>query len=160
MASYWYNFDSNYWSTVYKHMVGKDYKFKVGYDSEVRLGWASLWVCVFLLSLNCLVEFFECSMSFILSISLIYSTNLCLTASSAFSFFIYSYYTLSAKRHSVATPYIMDAYTILGKWEDFLSTSFVICIHVCLIIGVYVYFHILNKQGYSSSNKISKYLPF
>ncbi|KAG5530366.1 hypothetical protein RHGRI_025340 [Rhododendron griersonianum] len=53
--SYWYNFDSNYWSTVYKHTVGKDYKFKVGYDSEVRLGWASLWVCVFLLSLNCLV---------------------------------------------------------------------------------------------------------
>ncbi|CAL5391450.1 unnamed protein product [Camellia sinensis] len=42
--SYWYNFDSNYWSTVYKHTVGKDYKFKVGYDSEVRLGWASLWV--------------------------------------------------------------------------------------------------------------------
>ncbi|THG12744.1 hypothetical protein TEA_006692 [Camellia sinensis var. sinensis] len=41
---YWYNFDSNYWSTVYKHTVGKDYKFKVGYDSEVRLGWASLWV--------------------------------------------------------------------------------------------------------------------
>lgn len=69
---------------MYKHMVGKDYKFKVGYDSEVRLGWASLWVCVFLLSLNCLVEFFECSMSFILSISSIYSTNLCLTASSAF----------------------------------------------------------------------------
>ncbi|KAL6971850.1 Outer envelope pore protein 37, chloroplastic [Sarracenia purpurea var. burkii] len=42
--SYWYNFDSNYWSTAYKHTVGKDYKFKVGYDSEVRLGWASLWV--------------------------------------------------------------------------------------------------------------------
>lgn len=42
--SYWYNFDSNYWSTVYKHTVGNDYKFKVGYDSEVRLGWASLWV--------------------------------------------------------------------------------------------------------------------
>ncbi|GAB4858954.1 Outer envelope pore protein 37, chloroplastic, variant 2 [Ancistrocladus abbreviatus] len=42
--SYWYNFDSNYWSTVYKHTVGKDYKFKAGYDSEVRLGWASLWV--------------------------------------------------------------------------------------------------------------------
>ncbi|CAL5394730.1 unnamed protein product [Camellia sinensis] len=42
--SYWYNFDSNNWSTVYKHTVGKDYKFKVGYDSEVRLGWASLWV--------------------------------------------------------------------------------------------------------------------
>ncbi|XP_043706979.1 outer envelope pore protein 37, chloroplastic [Telopea speciosissima] len=42
--SYWYNFDSNYWSTVYKHTVGKDLKFKAGYDSEVRLGWASLWV--------------------------------------------------------------------------------------------------------------------
>lgn len=42
--SYWYNFDTNYWSTVYKHTVGKDYKFKAGYDSEVRLGWASLWV--------------------------------------------------------------------------------------------------------------------
>ncbi|GAB4825766.1 Outer envelope pore protein 37, chloroplastic [Ancistrocladus abbreviatus] len=42
--SYWYNFDSNYWSSVYKHTVGKDYKFKAGYDSEVRLGWASLWV--------------------------------------------------------------------------------------------------------------------
>ncbi|KAL8151326.1 hypothetical protein V2J09_021134 [Rumex salicifolius] len=42
--SYWYNFDSNYWSTVYKHTVGKEYKFKAGYDSEVRLGWASLWV--------------------------------------------------------------------------------------------------------------------
>ncbi|XP_010277804.1 PREDICTED: outer envelope pore protein 37, chloroplastic [Nelumbo nucifera] len=42
--SYWYNFDSNYWSAVYKHTVGKDLKFKAGYDSEVRLGWASLWV--------------------------------------------------------------------------------------------------------------------
>ncbi|KAM7280836.1 hypothetical protein ACFE04_007970 [Oxalis oulophora] len=42
--SYWYNFDSNYWSAVYKHTYGKDYKFKAGYDSEVRLGWASLWV--------------------------------------------------------------------------------------------------------------------
>ncbi|XP_057957085.1 outer envelope pore protein 37, chloroplastic [Malania oleifera] len=42
--SYWYNFESNYWSTVYKHTVGKDYKLKLGYDSEVRLGWASLWV--------------------------------------------------------------------------------------------------------------------
>lgn len=42
--SYWYNFDSNDWSTVYKHTVGKDYKLKVGYDSNVRLGWASLWV--------------------------------------------------------------------------------------------------------------------
>lgn len=43
-ASYWYNFDSNYWSAVYKHVHGKDFKFKAGYDSEVRLGWASLWV--------------------------------------------------------------------------------------------------------------------
>lgn len=42
--SYWYNFDSNYWSAVYKHTYGKDFKFKAGYDSEVRLGWASLWV--------------------------------------------------------------------------------------------------------------------
>ncbi|KAF9612094.1 hypothetical protein IFM89_038073, partial [Coptis chinensis] len=42
--SYWYNCDSNNWSTVYKHTVSKDLKFKAGYDSEVRLGWASLWV--------------------------------------------------------------------------------------------------------------------
>ncbi|CAN4080978.1 unnamed protein product [Withania somnifera] len=42
--SYWYNLDTNYWSTVYKHNFGKDFKFKAGYDSEVRLGWASLWV--------------------------------------------------------------------------------------------------------------------
>ncbi|XP_022880526.1 outer envelope pore protein 37, chloroplastic-like [Olea europaea var. sylvestris] len=42
--SYWYCFDSNNWSAVYKHTAGKDYKFKAGYDSEVRLGWASLWV--------------------------------------------------------------------------------------------------------------------
>ncbi|KAI9126720.1 hypothetical protein K1719_002316 [Acacia pycnantha] len=42
--SYWYNFDSNYWSAVYKRTYGKDFKFKAGYDSEVRLGWASLWV--------------------------------------------------------------------------------------------------------------------
>uniref|UniRef100_A0A2P2LE74 Uncharacterized protein n=1 Tax=Rhizophora mucronata TaxID=61149 RepID=A0A2P2LE74_RHIMU len=42
--SYWYNFDSNNWSAVYKHTYGKDFKFKAGYDSEVRLGWASLWV--------------------------------------------------------------------------------------------------------------------
>ncbi|XP_059655680.1 outer envelope pore protein 37, chloroplastic [Cornus florida] len=42
--SYLYNFDSNYWSTVYKHTVGKDFKFKSGYDSAARLGWASLWV--------------------------------------------------------------------------------------------------------------------
>ncbi|XP_016503201.1 outer envelope pore protein 37, chloroplastic [Nicotiana tabacum] len=41
--SYWYNLDTNYWSTVYKHNIGKDFKFKAGYDSEVRLGWASLW---------------------------------------------------------------------------------------------------------------------
>ncbi|XP_042463751.1 outer envelope pore protein 37, chloroplastic-like isoform X1 [Zingiber officinale] len=42
--SYWYHFDSNDWSIVYKHTVGKDLKFKTGYDSEVRLGWASFWV--------------------------------------------------------------------------------------------------------------------
>ncbi|KAL4354194.1 hypothetical protein GQ457_06G038480 [Hibiscus cannabinus] len=42
--SYWYNFDSNCWSAVYKHTYDKDFKFKAGYDSEVRLGWASLWV--------------------------------------------------------------------------------------------------------------------
>ncbi|XP_050372321.1 outer envelope pore protein 37, chloroplastic [Argentina anserina] len=42
--SYWYNFDSNYWSAVYKHTYGRDLKLKAGYDSEVRLGWASLWV--------------------------------------------------------------------------------------------------------------------
>ncbi|KAK9082575.1 hypothetical protein Scep_029046 [Stephania cephalantha] len=42
--SYWYNFDSSCWSTVYKHTVGKDLKFKAGYDSEVGLGWASLWL--------------------------------------------------------------------------------------------------------------------
>ncbi|XP_059633106.1 outer envelope pore protein 37, chloroplastic-like [Cornus florida] len=42
--SYWYNFDSNYWSTVYKHTVGKDFKFKASYNSEVRRGWASLCV--------------------------------------------------------------------------------------------------------------------
>ncbi|CAH2058092.1 unnamed protein product [Thlaspi arvense] len=42
--SYWYNFDSNMWSAVYKRTYGKDYKFKAGYDSDVRLGWASLWV--------------------------------------------------------------------------------------------------------------------
>ncbi|KAF5733565.1 outer envelope pore protein 37 chloroplastic [Tripterygium wilfordii] len=42
--SYWYNFDSDKWSAVYKHTYGKDFKFKAGYDSEVRLGWASLWV--------------------------------------------------------------------------------------------------------------------
>ncbi|KAL5997929.1 Outer envelope pore protein 37, chloroplastic [Asimina triloba] len=41
---YWYNFNSNDWSTVYKHTMGKNLKFKGGYDSEVRLGWASLWV--------------------------------------------------------------------------------------------------------------------
>ncbi|XP_057781253.1 outer envelope pore protein 37, chloroplastic [Salvia miltiorrhiza] len=41
--SYWYHFDSNNWSAVYKHTVGKDYKLKAGYDSEVRLGWASIW---------------------------------------------------------------------------------------------------------------------
>ncbi|XP_076919226.1 outer envelope pore protein 37, chloroplastic-like [Bidens hawaiensis] len=42
--SYLYNFDTNYWSAVYKHTVGKEYKVKAGYDSEVQLGWASIWV--------------------------------------------------------------------------------------------------------------------
>lgn len=53
--SYWYNFDSNYWSTVYKHTVGKDFKFKAGYDSEVRLGWASIWVIFLFSHLHCLL---------------------------------------------------------------------------------------------------------
>lgn len=44
MSSYWYNFEANNWSAVYKHTYGKDFKFKAGYDSEVRLGWASVWV--------------------------------------------------------------------------------------------------------------------
>ncbi|XP_071706976.1 outer envelope pore protein 37, chloroplastic [Rutidosis leptorrhynchoides] len=42
--SYLYNFDTSYWSAVYKHTVGKEYKVKAGYDSEVRLGWASMWI--------------------------------------------------------------------------------------------------------------------
>ncbi|EYU36648.1 hypothetical protein MIMGU_mgv1a009845mg [Erythranthe guttata] len=42
--SYSYNFDTNDWSAVYKHTMGKDYKLKAGYDTKVRLGWASLWV--------------------------------------------------------------------------------------------------------------------
>ncbi|CAI0433215.1 unnamed protein product [Linum tenue] len=42
--SYWYHFDTNNWSAVYKHTYGKDFKLKTGYDSDVRLGWASLWV--------------------------------------------------------------------------------------------------------------------
>ncbi|KAK1419633.1 hypothetical protein QVD17_28861 [Tagetes erecta] len=42
--SYWYNFDTNFWSAVFKHTVGKEYKLKAGYDSEIRLGWASVWV--------------------------------------------------------------------------------------------------------------------
>nr|GFC46958.1 outer envelope pore protein 37, chloroplastic [Tanacetum cinerariifolium] len=41
--SYFYNFDTNFWSAVFKHTVGKDYKVKAGYDSEVRLAWASMW---------------------------------------------------------------------------------------------------------------------
>lgn len=52
MDSYWYNFDSNYWSAVYKRTYAKDFKFKAGYDSEVRLGWASLWVYSLILHLN------------------------------------------------------------------------------------------------------------
>ncbi|KAG0504020.1 hypothetical protein HPP92_004092 [Vanilla planifolia] len=42
--SYWYHFDSNVWSTVYKHTISKELKVKAGYDSKVRLLWASLWV--------------------------------------------------------------------------------------------------------------------
>lgn len=42
--TYLYDFDSNNWSIVYKHCVGKDYKFKVGYDTEARAGWASIWI--------------------------------------------------------------------------------------------------------------------
>ncbi|KAL8195944.1 hypothetical protein R6Q57_024944 [Mikania cordata] len=42
--SYLYNFDTNYWSAVFKHTFGKEYKVKAGYDSEIRLGWASMWV--------------------------------------------------------------------------------------------------------------------
>ncbi|KAK3444329.1 hypothetical protein EUGRSUZ_A00428 [Eucalyptus grandis] len=42
--SYLYNFDTDYWSAVYKHTYGKDFKFKAGYDLEARVGWASLWV--------------------------------------------------------------------------------------------------------------------
>ncbi|XP_020106946.1 outer envelope pore protein 37, chloroplastic isoform X1 [Ananas comosus] len=42
--SYWYHFDSNDWSAVYKHNMDKDVKFKAGYDSELRLAWASVWV--------------------------------------------------------------------------------------------------------------------
>ncbi|XP_023529303.1 outer envelope pore protein 37, chloroplastic [Cucurbita pepo subsp. pepo] len=42
--SYWYEFDSNDWSAVYKHTYGKDLKLKAGYDTKERLGWASLWV--------------------------------------------------------------------------------------------------------------------
>ncbi|KAL0551006.1 hypothetical protein IC582_010077 [Cucumis melo] len=42
--SYWYDFDSNDWSAVYKHTYGKDLKLKAGYDTKEKLGWASLWV--------------------------------------------------------------------------------------------------------------------
>ncbi|KAK3433976.1 hypothetical protein EUGRSUZ_D01249 [Eucalyptus grandis] len=42
--SYWYNFDTEYWSAVYEQTYGKDFKFKAGYDSEVRQGWESLRV--------------------------------------------------------------------------------------------------------------------
>lgn len=44
MVSYWYNFDTNDWSAVYKQTYGKDFKFKAGYDSNVRLVSAALWV--------------------------------------------------------------------------------------------------------------------
>ncbi|EES15850.1 hypothetical protein BDA96_08G083600 [Sorghum bicolor] len=42
--SYWYNFDTNYWSAIYKHKANKHLKWKAGYESDNRLGWASLWV--------------------------------------------------------------------------------------------------------------------
>uniref|UniRef100_J3NC92 Outer envelope pore protein 37, chloroplastic n=2 Tax=Oryza brachyantha TaxID=4533 RepID=J3NC92_ORYBR len=42
--SYWYQFDTNYWSAVYKHKATKNVKWKAGYESDQRLGWASLWV--------------------------------------------------------------------------------------------------------------------
>lgn len=44
VASYWYNFDTNYWSAIYKHKANKHLKWKAGYESDNRLGWASLWV--------------------------------------------------------------------------------------------------------------------
>ncbi|KAL6905890.1 hypothetical protein ACP4OV_003491 [Aristida adscensionis] len=43
-ASYWYNLDTNYWSTVYKRKASKHVKWKAGYESDNRLGWASLWL--------------------------------------------------------------------------------------------------------------------
>lgn len=63
MSSYWYNFDANNWSAVYKHTHGKDLKFKAGYDSEVRLGWASLWVSHSIFSI---LLFWETGMLFVL----------------------------------------------------------------------------------------------
>uniref|UniRef100_A0A0D9XXW9 Outer envelope pore protein 37, chloroplastic n=2 Tax=Leersia perrieri TaxID=77586 RepID=A0A0D9XXW9_9ORYZ len=42
--SYRYQFDTNYWSAVYKHKATKNVKWKAGYESDERLGWASLWV--------------------------------------------------------------------------------------------------------------------
>ncbi|BAF29445.1 outer envelope pore protein 37, chloroplastic isoform X2 [Oryza sativa Japonica Group] len=42
--SYRYQFDTNYWSFIYKHKASKHVKWKAGYESDQRLGWASLWV--------------------------------------------------------------------------------------------------------------------
>ncbi|XP_047046790.1 outer envelope pore protein 37, chloroplastic-like isoform X1 [Lolium rigidum] len=42
--SYRYNFDTNYWSAVYKGKASKHVKWKAGYESDERLGWASLWI--------------------------------------------------------------------------------------------------------------------
>jgi hypothetical protein len=46
--SYRYQFDTNYWSFIYKHKASKHVKWKAGYESDQRLGWASLWVSVHL----------------------------------------------------------------------------------------------------------------
>ncbi|KAL9273400.1 Outer envelope pore protein 37, chloroplastic-like protein [Drosera capensis] len=42
--SYSYVFDSNHWTAVYKHKIGKDCKLKLGYDSERKL--RSAWLLV------------------------------------------------------------------------------------------------------------------
>ncbi|XP_062203755.1 outer envelope pore protein 37, chloroplastic-like [Phragmites australis] len=42
--SYWYNFGTNYWGTVFKHKANKHLKWKAGYESDNRLGWVCLWV--------------------------------------------------------------------------------------------------------------------
>jgi hypothetical protein len=43
-CSYFHNFETTTWSTVYKHKPNEDFKLKLGYDSAVRLYWGSLWV--------------------------------------------------------------------------------------------------------------------